>query len=138
MYWLCITTRENWRIIKERNIWGVEERHLKTLRRVKIGDKLVFYIKQKIGKGEVYPPMIAGIYEVASEPFMDEEKIFSGGLYPWRIRIKPIKFGEIEFKPLIPRLKFIKNKKKWTGHLMGRAMREIPEEDYMLIYELLS
>jgi len=54
----------------------------------------------------------------------------------WRVKIitqirvfdKPI-----EFKPLIPKLKFITNKKKWTGHLMGKAMREIPEDDFKLI-----
>ena len=28
---------------------------------------------------------------------------------------------------------YIKNKQRWTGHLMGKAMREIPEEDYELI-----
>jgi predicted RNA-binding protein len=36
---------------------------------------------------------------------------------------------------LIPKLKFIKNKQKWTGHIQGKAMREIPEEDYNLILE---
>jgi len=41
----------------------------------------------------------------------------------------------IEFKPLIPKLRFITNKKRWSGHLMGKAMREIPEEDFKLIFE---
>ena len=26
-HWLCITTEENWKVIKEKNIWGVAERH---------------------------------------------------------------------------------------------------------------
>jgi len=81
--------------------------------------------------------MLVGTFEVVSEPFKDESRIFTGGLYPWRIKIKPIKLGEVEFKPLIPRLKFIKNKDKWTGHLMGKAMREIPKEDYELIFSLM-
>jgi len=64
-------------------------------------------------------------------------KNFADSLYPWRIKIKPIKFGEIEFRILIPKLKFIKNKDKWTLYLMGKAMREIPEEDYKLIEQML-
>ena len=137
LYWLCITTRENWEVIKDKNIWGVSERHKKTIMTVKIGDKLVFYVKQEVRGKEKLPPAIVGIYEVASEPYKDETEIFKGGLFPWRIRIKPIKTGYLEFKPLIPKLKFIKNKDAWTGYLMGRAMRQIPEEDYKLIFDLL-
>jgi len=33
------------------------------------------------------------------------------------------------FEDLIPKLRFITNKKMWTGHLR-RAMRTIPREDY--------
>lgn len=51
--------------------------------------------------------------------------------------IKPVKLGELDFKSLIPKLNFITNKKRWSGHLMGKAMREIPEEDYRLIEGLL-
>ena len=138
MFWLCITTRANWEVIKTKNIWGVEPRHLKTLQRVKVGDKLVFYVKQEVRGREKLPSMLVGIFEVISKPFKDETKIFTGGLYPWRIRIKPIKLGEVKFKPLIPKLKFIKNKSGWTGYLMGKAMREIPEEDYKLIESLMK
>lgn len=37
------------------------------------------------------------------------------------------------FKPLLPYLSFITNKKQWSGHIRGQAMRTIPEEDYGLI-----
>ena len=137
LYWLCITNRENWEIIKKHNIWGVSERHKNTIMKVEKGDKLVFYVKQEVRGKEKYPPMIAGIYEVVSEPYRDETEIFEGGTYPWRIKIKPIKLGQLEFKPLIPKLRFIKNKERWSGHLMGRAMRQIPEEDYELIFSLM-
>ena len=138
LYWLCITNRENWEIIKKHNIWGVSERHKNTIMKVKKGDKLVFYVKQEVQGKEKYPSMIVGIYEVASEPYRDETEIFEGGTYPWRIKIKPIKLGEIEFKPLIPQLKFIRNKLRWSGHLMGRAMIKLPEEDYQIISGLLG
>jgi len=137
LYWLCITTRTNWEVIKKQNVWGVAPRHLRTLQRVKVGDILVFYVKQEVEKSVKRPSAIVGIYEVVGKPFRDETPIFSGGVYPWRIRIKPLKTGEVEFKPLIPKLKFIVNKKGWTGYLMGKAMRPLPEEDYRLIEGLL-
>jgi predicted RNA-binding protein len=58
-------------------------------------------------------------------------------VFPLRIKLKPIKIFDkpVDFKSLIPKLKFIKNKQKWTGHIQGKAMREIPEEDYNLILE---
>lgn len=133
MYWLCITNRENLEVVKKYNVWGVSERYKNTIMKVAKGDKLVFYVKQEVKGKEKYPPIIAGIYEVISEPYIDDTKIFKGDVYPWRIKIRPIKLGEIEFKSLIPKLKFIKNKDRWSGHLMGKAMREILQKNYLLI-----
>ena len=142
-YWLCITNEANWNVIKEKNIWGVPERHKNTIAKVKPGDKLLIYLKQEKVNDEIKPSRIVGAYEVISEVFRDSTRIFSSKgmrtneIFPWRVKIKPIKIFDkpIEFKPLIPKLKFITNKKKWSGHLMGKAMREIPEEDYELILE---
>ena len=71
-----------------------------------------FILSRKFVVVRSFPLMLIGIFEVVSEPFKDESRIFTGGLYPWRIKIKLIKLGEVEFKPLIPKLKFIKNKDK--------------------------
>jgi predicted RNA-binding protein len=144
-YWLCITNEANWKIIKEKNIWGVPERHKNTIAKVKPGDKLVIYLKQDKTNNEIREPRIVAVYEVVSEPFKDSTRIFSskgmrssGETFPWRVKIKPIKIFDkpIEFKPLISKLKFIKNKKKWSGHLMGKAMRKILEDDFKLILEV--
>ena len=91
---------------------------------------------------QILEPKIVGIFEAVSEPYEDSKRIFKSPphlneTYPLRVKVKPVKLGEVEFKPLIPKLKFITNKKKWSGHLMGKAMREIPEEDYKLIKKLL-
>ena len=90
---------------------------------------------------ELIPPRIMAAYEVTSEVFVDRSRIFKpparnrNETFPLRIKLKPIKIFEkpVDFKSLIPELKFITNKKKWTGHIQGKAMREIPEEDYDLI-----
>lgn len=139
-YWICITTEENWEVIRDKKIWGVAKRHEGTLRKVKRGDRLLIYVKQKVEDKKIVEPRIVGAFEVESEVFHDSTRIFKSPyneVYPLRVKIKELKLGKVDFKPLIPKLKFIKNKSKWTGHLMGKAMREIPEEDYKLIYSLL-
>jgi len=141
-YWLCITNRDNWNAIKKRKIWSAPKRHKNTIGKVKPGDKLLIYVKQERKDKQILEPKIVGIFEVVSEPYEDSKRIFKSPphlneTYPLRIKIKPVKLGEVDFKQLIPKLKFITNKKKWSGHLMGKAMREIPEEDYKLIENLL-
>ncbi len=140
-YWLCITNKENWKVIKQKNIWGVPERHKNTIAKVKPGDKLLIYLKQERDKDTIKEPKIVAVYEAVSEVFKDSSKIFKtpkgmgNETFPLRVKLKPVKIFDkpVEFKPLIPKLKFITNKKKWSGHLMGKAMREIPEEDFNLI-----
>ncbi len=140
-YWLCITTEENWKVIKEKNIWGVQQRHKNTIAKVKPGDKCLIYVMSTKRDKDVIPPRIVAAYEVISEVFEDRSRIFkspsgkSSEIYPYRIKLKPIKIFEkpLDFKSLIPELKFIKNKKRWTGHIQGKAMREIPKEDFKLI-----
>ena len=55
-----------------------------------------------------------------------------------RIKLKPIKIfnNPIEFKPLIPKLEFITNKTNWSGHIRGKSMRPITENDYKFILTL--
>ena len=142
-YWLCITNNQNWEIIKEKKIWGVSKRHEKAIRKSKIGDKLIFYVKQENQKGKIIEPRIVGVFEVASDVYEESTKIFkappkTNETYPLRIKVKPLILGEIKFKPLLPQLTFIKNKKRWSGHLMGKAMRPIPREDYELIRRLME
>lgn len=140
-FWLCITTEENWEVIKSKNIWGVPERHKNTIAKVKKGDRLLLYLKQERKEDKVEEPRIVAEYEAISEVFRDSSKLFrppkgmGNETFPLRIKIRPVEIFKIpvEFKPLIPKLEFIKNKKKWTGHLMGKAMREIGERDYKLI-----
>jgi predicted RNA-binding protein len=57
--------------------------------------------------------------------------------FPLRIKVKQVQIfkNPMVFKPLIPKLKFITNKNKWSGHLMGKAMRSIPKADFELVEE---
>jgi len=102
---------------------------------VKPGDTLVVYVMQHRRGKQVVPLRIAGVYEVVSEPYGDSRPLFkpySGNrTYPYRVRLKPVKIARkvVDFRELIPRLKFIKNKVYWTRSLR-QTMRRIPPEDY--------
>jgi predicted RNA-binding protein len=137
-YWLCVTNQENWEVIKERNIWGVEERHRNTISKVRPGDKLLVYVMGTKKDDESLPPRIVAVYEAVSEVFIDSSRIFKGKVYPLRIRLRPIAVfsKSLDFRELVPKLGFIKNKKFWVGHIRGKAMREIPKGDFETVLEV--
>jgi predicted RNA-binding protein len=137
-YWLCVTNQENWKVVKEKDIWGVEERHRNTISKVKPGDKLLIYVMGTKKDDESLPPRIVAVYEAVSEVFIDSSRIFKGKVYPLRIRLRPIAvFSKpLDFRELVPRLSFIKNKRFWVGHIRGKAMREIPGRDFETVLEV--
>jgi len=138
-YWFASSNRDNWEIVRQKNIWGVPKRNKSIIERVKPGDKVVVYVAQQKDGETILPSAVAGAFEVVSEGYEDSAPLFvtpermGDEVFPYRVKLKPIKiFKElVEFKPLIPKLSFIKNKAMWTGHIRV-AMREIPEEDYQL------
>ena len=140
-YWLCITTEENWNVIREKLVWGVSEKFKNTLQKVKPGDKLLIYVMQTKKNDKTIPSRIVAAYEATSEPYKDSTRIFKTykgeTTFPYRVKLKEIKIFEkpIPFKELVPQLDFIKNKKYWTGSIR-RAMREIPEKDYERILNI--
>ena len=138
--WLCISTRANDEVTRKRLVWGVAKRYQNTIARVRKGDTLLMYTMQEIVDREVIPSAVTGIYEVSSDVYEDDTPTFvtpktlGSEVFPLRIKGKPVKmFKEpIPFKPLVPKMTFIKNKTMWSGSIRT-AMRVIPEEDYQTI-----
>ena len=132
--------RENWEVVKKKQVWGVPKRNHNIMQRVKPSDTILIYVRQEKVGNEVLPSAIMGDLEVTSEPYEEHTRIFGtppqmgDEIFPYRVKVKPIHTFDkpLEFKPLVPDLKFITNKKMWSGHLRI-AMREIPEEDYQFI-----
>ncbi|MBU7014074.1 MAG: EVE domain-containing protein [Theionarchaea archaeon] len=138
-YWLCILNRDNWKSVLTHKVWGVSVRHRNTISRVEIGQGLLFYVVSEQRETRRLESAVCGRAEVASDVFKDTRRIFTsktGEVYPLRVRLhNVVSFGEIPFKPLIPDLTFVKNKKRWSGHLQGKAMRALPEPDAALILQ---
>jgi len=110
------------------------------------GDTFLIYLKQEKIDDEIIVSRIAGIFEAVSTVYTDDKKIFKVPIgmgnetFPLRIKVKQVQIFKkpVVFKPLIPMLKFIKNKNKWSGHLMGKAMRTIPKADFELIGSMME
>ena len=96
-FWLCITIEENWKVIREKNIWGVQEKHRNTIAKVKPGDKCLIYVMSTNKDDEIIPPRIMAVYEVVLEVFKDSSRIFKpparnkSETFPLRIKLKPVK-----------------------------------------------
>jgi predicted RNA-binding protein len=137
-YWLYITNSANWGVTRETNVLGASERFRHTLSRMNAGDKCLVYVKSEVSNGDVVEPQIVGEYEVASNLFEDSKKIFQAPpnnsleVFGLRIKLKPLKVLEnpIKFKPLVPKLTFIKNKTQWSVSIRGRAVVQIPKSDF--------
>lgn len=143
-HWLAISNRDNSAVTIEKEVWGVAERHVNRIQKTAIGDTLLFYVGQQvIDKETTLPAAITGCFEIVSDVYEDTERIFSSPpkvgtgdeVFPLRVKLRPIEIFDppVSFKPLIPKLGFITNKKQWSGHIRGQAMRMIPEEDYEYI-----
>ena len=135
-YWLCVTTKDNWEIIRKKKLWGVSKGNREVLNRAKPGDFMIFYIKGKI---------IGGTFEVISDPFYDEKKVFDtrghveNETFPFRVHLKPLilPHNHVKIEKIVDHVRFISNKEKWTAHFR-RAMRKIPKEDYERILAVLK
>jgi len=137
-YWLCVTTPHNWEIVKERRLWGVDDRYEFTLKNnVSIGDFFVFYVTKK---------GVVGIYKVTSEYFYDStpvgwvNKKGHPYTYPHRINIEPVLLNEIPLpinEEIKKQLVFITDKSKSWMVFVFPSMVLIPKEDFEKIRLLL-
>jgi len=133
--------------VQQQGIWGVADHHKNSIGKVEIGDKLLFYVIGESSGQNRLEPAITGLAEAASEVFRDRKEIFRSGsvkspseIFPLRIKLSNLIVlkEEIPFKPFIPSLEFIKNKKKWSGHIQGLAMRMIPRDDFEKLAEVIK
>lgn len=138
--WLAISNRANWDVVRKKHVWGVPRRNKNIIARVNAGDTVLIYVSQEKKDDDILPSSVVGEFVVTSEAYEDHTTIFTVPPhmvkedFPYRITLSPVRTFDppVEFKPLIPQLGFITNKKMWTGHIRV-AMRTIPEEDYQLI-----
>jgi predicted RNA-binding protein len=130
-YWIFVTNEKNWITIKEREIYGFNEKSKKDLDKLNIGDLIIFYI---IGKH------IGGAFEITS--LKEETNIkFKGQDYPYKIKLKKIIVPKesIDFTDkMVSQISIFKNAMRWGTILMGRATKEITKQDYEYFEGILN
>lgn len=138
--WLCVLNRENFEIVKREGVWGVNERHKNTLRKLNPGDICAFYLRGETRGENQFEPCIGGIFIVSSLPYFDETDIFLSKRnpdekYPYRVRVSPYYNlrSTVPFKQVVPDLSFIVKKHNYGCYLLGRPLRELSKEDMAVI-----
>lgn len=130
-YWLFVTNDENWKTIKNKSIYGFNDRGKKDLKKLSIKDVVIIYIKGK---------KMGGIFEIKSLKSNIKTR-FKEGDYPYKIELKKIMIPNelLELTDnIINQISIFKGIRKWGTILMGRATKEINEKDYYYIRRIMK
>lgn len=131
--WLVVMSHDNFRYTRDVlkfGLQGLPQRARLALQRMEKGDRVVYYIigLQKFGATAV----ITGDYYQDSTKVWPDEK----GSWPSRRTSKPGTVLQdadfVDARTLVPRLSFVKNKRKWGCFFQG-SIRRIPDEDFRLV-----
>jgi len=144
-WWLIPITEENWYIVERTNTYGAPSKSpRKPWKKIRKGDFIIFYIKKK--KSNKLGGFIVGVYKVMSDWFNNKEFLWPDErenfevIYPWKVKIKKILRGYVEFEKLIFRFKFIKDTHMYSLYLRGTPAnrgRPLPKEDVDIILKAL-
>lgn len=127
-YWIASTPLENYEIAKRDLLWACKSSFKKSFSRLKLGDKLTFYL---FGK------KISGDFEIVSEAFSGKNN-FKGGSFPINVKLKQVRETKLaEFtQELVDKLGFIKNKRAWSAYFR-RPIYQLGREDFDTIMSVL-
>lgn len=144
-HWCLVTSKENWKVCKDNNVFGFDYRYFITLKNfVKKGDKAVVYSHGGDFVAEV---------DIDSDFFYDDKNIGwtkneKSFLFPYRIKLKIIKEGTLHLsfstieenqkanhnKPNhIDNLIFVADKGKTWNIYFQVSILPIPKEDFEYI-----
>jgi predicted RNA-binding protein len=104
------------------------------LKRMSKGDWIIYYsAKEEFGEAALCQQFTA-IGEVVGEDVYTYEMM--PGFVPHRRDIRFLKAQDVDIRPLIERLSFIKDKTRW-GYAFRFGHLEIPQKDFQLIATLM-
>jgi len=124
-------------VVTTKRVWATYNR--KACTKVTKGDIFVFYV--------IRTYCFKGIFRAVTDWYETEQLIWRDETkenkkkYPYQVNIEPIILGEVNYKNLAPKLKFVEKKHapqvyiQGTGGLPVNFGRSLEESDYDLIYK---
>jgi predicted RNA-binding protein len=129
-YWIAVANREHVLKGQQENIMQVCHGKQNPLKRMKSGDWIIYYSPTEIFGSKELCRKFTAIGQITNqEPYQYK---MSDDFIPWRRDVVFCKVKEVEIKPLIDKLSFIKNKKQW-GFIFRYGLFSIPYEDFIVI-----
>ena len=129
-YWIVVASKNH--VLRGVSLGIAQAGHGKRsgLARMHAGDGIVYYSPQESYEG--HEP----IRSFTALGFIEDEVIYqvdeSPDFKPFRRRARYVATQDVKAEPLVPDLKFIRNKKAW-GYVMRFGLIEIPRDDFELI-----
>jgi hypothetical protein len=123
-YWIDLFTVETWRefLAHGADVSGFSEKKRATVQRIKPDDYLLCYLTRL--------SRWVGLLEVVSEPFFDEEPIWSAQAYPWRVKVRPVltlepKYGVpvLDMRGELTAFRNLSNPNQWQGPFRASPTR---------------
>ena len=148
-YWCLVTSKDNWKICKNNNVWGMDYRYYITLKNfLKKGDKAIVYVHGGNFTAEIE---IESVFYYDDKPLgwtKKKGKETKEFLFPYRNKIKIIKEGELHISTSIKeekdkadhfksnpidKISFIADKGKTWNIYFQVSILSIPKEDFEFI-----
>lgn len=129
-YWIGVAAREHVQVAQVEGFAQFCHGKAGPARRLSKGDGLIYYSSKESLQGSALSQKFTALGEVMDdEPFQIEQ---TTDFSPFRRHIAYQPSQEIEIRPLIPDLSFIRDKRYW-GQAFRFGLLEIPEADFNLI-----
>ena len=134
-YWVSTISRDHVRLSIKGGFTQAGHGKSSGLKRLKADDWLVYYSpKTSLRNGEPVQAF-TGIGRVVDEELYQVEQ--APGFTPWRRNIEFVRGTEAPIRPLIDKLSFIKDKRRW-GYMFRVGLFKIPQEDFAVISRAMT
>ena len=135
-YWMVAVRPDYYDVCVERNFseLGMGKQQRKRVQRMEIGDRVLFYVTNRMVFGAA--ATVSGAYFEDPAPLWPS--VDPGEVYAWRVKIKPDvvleEDYEVDARLIAPRMEFVKKwpPEEWPLAFQG-LLHLVPKKDFQLI-----
>ena len=135
--WFLITSRGHWARLRDLGCWAFAKKHARKATAVKPEHRSIVYLTADGGRYTSAITAVLRFTGIANEG--SNGKTAFDAFFPLRVpmEIEICPPEPIPFKPLIPDLEFIFEKKNWGSLLQGQPLKPLPFSDFELMQKAL-